>query len=124
EIAAQQVAGAGWALMKPFQPRRPGAEVERKRPAAEDNFRLGEQPVALLAGAAAGAVRPQVTGSGIGRPGLAIFAVEPAAGIGQPDPGIDRLDLRPLRRTDPLDRKNVDLWHFASDAALTLRAAA
>ena len=34
--------------MKPFQLRRPGTQIERKRPAAEDDFRLGQQPVTLL----------------------------------------------------------------------------
>ena len=49
----QQVAGAGRPLMKPFQPRRPGAQIEREWPAAKDDFGFGEQAVAFLAGARA-----------------------------------------------------------------------
>src|SRR5229473_2009787 len=114
EVAAQQVAGAGRALVKPFQPRRPGAQIERKRPAAEDHVGLGEQPVAFLAGPPAGAVRREIAGRRIGGPSLTVFAVEPAAGVGQPDPWIDRLDPRPLRRADALDAQNIDAWHACS----------
>ena len=54
QIAAQQVAGAGGTLMKPFEPRRPGAQIEWERPAAEDHFGFGKELVALLAGAGTG----------------------------------------------------------------------
>ena len=43
-------------LMEPFQPRRPGAQVERKRPAAQDDVGFGQQPVAVVAGTPAGGV--------------------------------------------------------------------
>src|ERR1700693_1088861 len=54
QIAAEQVAGVGLALMKPFEPRCPGAQIEWRRPAADDYFRLGEEAVALLGAALAG----------------------------------------------------------------------
>src|SRR5206468_7685411 len=49
QIPTQQVAGARRALMKPFQPRRPGPQIEWERPAAQDDFGLGQQLIALLA---------------------------------------------------------------------------
>src|ERR1700730_17708921 len=50
EIAAEQIAGAAGALMEPFKPRRPGPHIERKRPAAENDFRFREQAITILAG--------------------------------------------------------------------------
>ena len=111
EVAAQQVAGAGRALVKPFEPRRPGTQVERERPAAEDHLGVGEEAVALLAGARADRTRPQIARSGVGRPGLPIFAVEPASGIGQSDRRIDRLDLLPILGAEALNYENVDPSH-------------
>src|SRR5262245_51286209 len=49
EVAAQQVARPGRELMEPAQPRRPGAEIQWKRKAAEDDLGAGQQRVALVA---------------------------------------------------------------------------
>src|SRR5580693_2049716 len=51
QVTAKQVAGARLPLMKPFQPRCSGAQSEWKGPSAEYHLRLGEETVALLAGA-------------------------------------------------------------------------
>src|SRR5262249_47556828 len=48
EIAAEQIAGARWALVKPFQSRRPRPQIERKGPTAEDDLRLRKQAIALF----------------------------------------------------------------------------
>src|SRR6266436_152622 len=50
EIASAQIAGARGTLMKPFQLRCPDAQIERKWPAAKDDFRFGEKTIAFLAG--------------------------------------------------------------------------
>ena len=57
------------------------AQIEGKGPAAENDFRLGEQAIAFLAGSAARGPPRQVACCGVGRPGLAVFAVEPPAGV-------------------------------------------
>ena len=49
QIAEQQVARPGRALVKPFQPPGAGAQIERERPAPENDLCFGEQPVAFLA---------------------------------------------------------------------------
>ena len=41
QIAQSQIAGAGGTLMKPFEPRRAGAQIERVWPAAENDLRVG-----------------------------------------------------------------------------------
>jgi len=51
EIAGQQIAGARGPLVKPFELWSSGAQIERKRPAAEDHFRLCEHTIAFLTGA-------------------------------------------------------------------------
>ena len=43
--------------MKPFELWRPGAQIEREWPAAEDYFRIREEAVAFLAGARARGAR-------------------------------------------------------------------
>src|SRR2546430_4134966 len=43
-----------------------------------------------------------------------IFTVEPASGVGQPDPRIDRLDPRPLGGADAPNAQNIDAWHTCS----------
>src|SRR5713101_4159036 len=53
EIAPAQIAGAGGPLMKPFQPWRPGPQIERKWPAAENYLSFGEKSVAFIAGSRA-----------------------------------------------------------------------
>ena len=111
EIAEQQVAGARGALMKPFQSRRPLAQVERKRPAAKDDLGLAEQAIAFLACACAGGARRQIARHGEGRPRLANFAVIPAAGVGQLDHRIDRFNLRAILSADALDGQDVDFLH-------------
>ena len=78
QIAPEQIAGARRALMKPFELRRPGAQIERKRPAAEDYFRVGKEAIAFLAGSRARGTRRQIARRTEGRPGFAIFAVKPA----------------------------------------------
>ena len=45
QIAHEQIAGARRALMKPFQPRCPRAQIERKWPATKDNFSFGEEEI-------------------------------------------------------------------------------
>src|SRR6516165_12400466 len=97
--------------MKPSEPWRPCAQIERKRPAAEDDFGSGEETVAFLAAPRAGGARPQVAGGRIGRPGFAIFAIEPAAGLGQSNPLIDGFDLGPIRRTQALNVQDVHGLH-------------
>jgi hypothetical protein len=42
QIAAEQVAGARLALVKPLQPRCPGAHIQREWPASDDHFRFAE----------------------------------------------------------------------------------
>src|SRR5581483_1161038 len=111
EIAEQQVAGARGALMKPFQSRRPLAQIERKRPAAKDDLGLAEQAIAFLPRACAGRARRQIAHHGDGGPGLANFAVKPASGVGQCDGGIDGLDLRAILSADALDGQDVELLH-------------
>src|SRR6516165_6729022 len=97
--------------MKPSEPWRPCAQIERKRPAAEDDFGSGEETVAFLAAPRAGGARPQVAGRRIGWPGFAIFAVEPAAGVGQSNPLIDGFDLGPIRHAQALNVQDVDRLH-------------
>ena len=97
--------------MKPFESRRPRPQVERKRPAAENHLRVGEEPVTLLTGSRADRAGPQIARSRVGRPGLAIFTVEPAARVGHSDRGIERLYLGPLRGAEALNGENVDRSH-------------
>ena len=97
--------------MKPFQPRRPGAQIERKWPAAKDHFSFGEEAVAFLAGPRAGGAWCQVACRGEGRPRFANFPVIPAPGVGQFDRRIDRLNLRSIFGADALNTQDVDPLH-------------
>src|SRR5215472_15713082 len=98
--------------MKPLQLRRPGAQVERKRPAAENDLGFSEQTIAFFAAPAAVGAGSQIARGGIGRPRLAVFAVEPAARRGQSDRRINRLDFRPLGGCETLDIEDVDASHL------------
>src|SRR4029077_9546171 len=111
QIAGKQIAGAGRPLVKPFQLRRAGSQIERKRPAAEDHFRFGEDPVALLAGSLTGRVSREIARRGVGGPGVAVFAVEPAAGIDQLDRRIDRRDPGLVPRADSLGHPAIEAFH-------------
>ena len=53
----------------------------------------------------------QVAGRGVGGPGLADFAVEPAPGVGQSDRRIDRFDLRSVLGADALNTQHVGPLH-------------
>jgi hypothetical protein len=116
QIADAQVAGPCRTLMEPRQPRRPRAQIERKRKAADDHFGFAEQPVALGARANAGGPAGEIARAGIGRPGLADLAVEPAAGVGETDSRIDRLDLGAVGRAEAMDGDDVDGAHGGSRA--------
>src|SRR5579875_1671408 len=111
QIAAAQIAGAGRALMKPPQPRGARPQIERERPAAQDDFGRGQQSVAFFARAATERAGRQIARDGKGWPSLADLAVKPAAGIGEPNRRIARLDARPLGRARALDDKYVDFTH-------------
>src|SRR5437899_1191990 len=97
--------------MKPLESRCPGPQIERKRPAADDYFRLGEEAVALLAAARAGRAWRQVACGGEGGPILANFTVEPASRVDQPDGRIARLNLGAFVGADPLGSQDVDASH-------------
>src|SRR5271169_3169031 len=97
--------------MKPFQPRCPGAQIERKWPATKDYFSFGEEAIAFLAGPRAGGAWCQVACRGEGRPRFANFAVIPAPGVGQFDRRIDRLDLRSIFGADALNTQDLDPLH-------------
>jgi len=60
QIAAEQVAGARLALVKPLQPWCPGAHIQREWPASDDHFRFAEETVAFLSAARSGCARRQV----------------------------------------------------------------
>src|SRR5450759_414306 len=111
EIAHEQIAGAGRALMKPFQPWCPGAQIERKWPATKDDFSFSEQAIAFLAGPRAGGAWCQVACRGEGRPRFANFPVIPAPGVRQFDRRIDRLNLRSIFGADTLNTQDVDPLH-------------
>src|SRR5689334_19722249 len=97
--------------MKPFQPGRPGAQVERKWPAAKDDFSFDEKAIAFLAGARAVGAWREIACHGEGRPGFANFPVIPAPGVSQCDGGIDGLDLRSILGADALNTQDLDLLH-------------
>src|SRR5262245_26865522 len=81
QIAAQQVAGAGGALMEPSEPRRPRPQIERERPAAQDDLGPGQEAVALRARAGrTGALAEIAIHTPLG-PGLAELVIEPAARV-------------------------------------------
>src|ERR1700736_1327057 len=116
KIAAEQIAGACGALMKPLQARRPGPQIERKRPAAENDFRLREQAITIRAGSRSGGSGCQITRRSIGGPGFAIFPVEPASGVGQSNRPIDSLDLGGIGGGESVDIQDLDFLHGSSDA--------
>src|SRR3981189_3233837 len=97
--------------MKPFQPRCPGAQIERKWPATKDYFSFGKEAIAFLAGPRAGGAWCQVACRGDGRPRFAKFPVIPAPGVGQFDRRIDCLNLRSIFGADALNTQDVDPLH-------------
>jgi hypothetical protein len=72
------------------------AQVKRKRPAAEDDFRIDEEAIAFLAASRACGAWHQVAGRCEGRPRFTNFAVIPASGVSQLDSGINSLNLRSI----------------------------
>src|SRR4029077_16560121 len=114
-------AGPRLALVKPLQPWRSGAQIGRHREAADHHLRLGEEAVALLAGPRPHRARRQVARRSEIRPPLAYLAVEPAPGIDHPNPGIDRLDPRPLRRAAALGAQNINRPHASPPTATRKR---
>src|SRR6202051_5301353 len=97
--------------MKPFQPRCPRAQIERKWPATKDYFSCGEEAIAFLAGPRARGAWCQVACRGEGRPRFANFPVIPAPGVGQFDRRIDCLNLRSIFSADALNTQDVDPRH-------------
>src|SRR6516165_4782150 len=97
--------------MKPFQPRGPSAQIERKWPATEDHFSFGEETIAFLAGPRARGAWCQVACRCEGRPRIANFPVIPAPGVGQFDRRIDCLNLRSIFGADALNTQDVDPSH-------------
>src|SRR5882757_1121529 len=97
--------------MKPFQPRCPSAQIERKWPATKDYFSFGKEAIAFLAGPRAGGAWCQVACRGDGRPRFANFPIIPAPGVGQFDRRIDCLNLRSIFGADALNTQDVDPLH-------------
>ena len=114
QVAEQEIAGTGRALVEPLEPLCPRAQVEGERPAAQHHLRVREQTVALLAAAGAVGARREVAARRERRPGVAIFPVEPAAGVGKLHARIDRLDFPALRRAQPHNAQHVDFLHRPS----------
>src|SRR6516165_1829078 len=77
QITPEEIAGARWTLVKPFQSRRSGPQVERKWPAAENDLRFGKQAIAFLARSRPRGIRPQIPSCRVCGPGFAVLAVEP-----------------------------------------------
>ena len=75
-----------------------------------------EQAIALGARAHAGGSAGEIARAGIGRPGVADLAVEPAAGVGETDSRIDRLDLGAIGGAEAMDGDDVDGAHGDSRA--------
>src|ERR1700722_14813536 len=97
--------------MKPFQPRGPRAEIERKWPATENHFCLGEEAIAFLAGSRAYGTWCKVACRGESRPCFPNFAVIPAPSVGQFDHRIDCFDLRPILGVNARNTQDVDSLH-------------
>src|SRR5260370_13216139 len=97
--------------MKPFQPRCPGAQIERKWPATKDYFSFGKETIAFLAGSRACGAWRQVACRGEGRPCFANFAVIPAPSVGQLDRRIDRLNLRSILGPPALNIQDAEALH-------------
>src|SRR5258708_29465026 len=94
--------------MKPFQPRCPSAQIERKWPATKDYFSFGEETIAFLAGSRACGAWCQVACRGEGRPCFANFAVIPAPTFGQLDRRINCLNLPAILGAIALNIQNAD----------------
>src|SRR5215813_3626295 len=94
--------------MKPPQPGRPHAQIERERPAAQDDLRLGQKAVALRPRARRRRTLAQVAVDGPLGPGLADLLVEPTPGVDDAEPRVETCNLRQLCVTDGLDDENVD----------------
>src|SRR6516164_10830760 len=97
--------------MKPFQPRCPSAQIERKWPATKDYFSFGEEAIAFLTGSRARGAWCQVACRGEGRPRFANFPVIPAPGVGQFDRRSDGLNLCSIFGADALNTQDVDPLH-------------
>src|SRR5262249_10461416 len=85
--------------------------VARERPAADDDLGRAQEAVALVPGPLSRRAGSEVALRGIVGPGVADFAVEPAAGIDEPHPRVHRFDPRPFRRGRTLDAQYVDVPH-------------
>src|SRR5215468_8207361 len=105
--------------MKPFQPRCPCAQIERKWPATKDYFSFSEEAIAFLACPRAGGARCEVACRSEGRPRFANFPVIPAPGVGQFDRRIDCLNLRSIFGADALNTQDVDPLHGRLPEPLT-----
>src|SRR5262245_30585614 len=97
--------------MEPLEARRPCPEIERKRPAAQDHFRLGQEAVALRARARRTGARTEVAIDAPLRPCLPVLVVEPAAGVDHAQARVETRDLRQLCIGDGLDDKDVHRAH-------------
>src|SRR5271166_6907211 len=97
--------------MKPSQARCSGAQIERIRPSAKDDFRFGEEAIALLAGSRTCGARWQVARRRKSGPRFANFPVKPATGVNQLDRLIDCLDLRSVFGAKALNTQNVNSLH-------------
>jgi hypothetical protein len=97
--------------MEPFQPRRSGTQIKRKRPATEDDFRFGKKAITFLAASRARGVWRQVADSGEGRPRFANFAVIPASGVSQLDRWVNCLNSRSILSADAFDAQDLDPLH-------------
>src|SRR5262249_42783778 len=95
----------------PFELWRADAQIERKGPAAENDVGLGKQMVALLARPLPQGFRREIARDGVGGPGLAILAVEPAARIASGNRRIRRFGPFGVGAAQPLDDEDVDVCH-------------
>src|SRR5260221_7292920 len=105
--------------MKPFQPRCPSAQIERKWPATKDYVSFGEEAIAVLAGSGTYGAWCQVACRGEGRPCLANFAVIPAPSVSQLDRRIDCLNLRSILGACAMNTQDVDPLHGRLPEPLT-----
>src|SRR5262249_29791700 len=97
--------------MKPFQPRCPSAQIERKWPGCEDSFGHGWEAIAFLSGPRSRSVWWQVAGAGEGKPRFANFPVIPAPSVDQFDRRIDCINLRSIFGSDVLNPQDVEPLH-------------
>src|SRR6266446_3361159 len=105
--------------MKPFQPRGPSAQIERKRPPTKDYLSFGEETIAFLAGSRANGAWCQVACRCESRPCFANFAVVPAPSVGQLDRRVDCLNLRSILGADALNTQDANPLHGRLPEPLT-----